>query len=284
MNQVDSFQGSADNWNNGIVVSDGGPTGDGDNFLELSSGPMGLKPRLITLNQMQWTGDFAAAGIGSLTMELKNFGTTSLPMRMTIRDVAGNSSVPGYSTTDPYMLPADGQWHLAEFNLTAADMTAVNPSGGTIDPFSYVLMNVAEFRILSSTVPAVVGDMITAQVGIDDITAFHRHKPACGQAQATRAGPTAATGLAPCPAQPAARRTPTPPTLAERDQFHGGDRRWPQRAEHHLRHGERQLAGHRRHGRSVPDVDSRRHDSNDVDRGQRPNDQRPTRAGRRLYI
>ena len=172
MNQVDSFQGSADNWNNGIVVSDGGPTGDGDNFLELSSGPMGLKPRLITLNQMQWTGDFAAAGVGSLTMELKNFGTTALPRRVTIRDVAGNSSVPGYSTTNPFMLPADGQWHLAEFNLTAADMTAVNPSGGTIDPFSYVLMNVAEFRILSSTVPAVVGDMITAQVGIDDITAL----------------------------------------------------------------------------------------------------------------
>ena len=104
---------------------------------------------------------------------------TSEPVRkrsqsaaVTIRDVAGNSSVPGYSTTNPYMLPADGQWHLAEFNMTAADMTAVNPTGGTMDPFSFVLSNVAEFRILSSTVPAVVGDMITAQVGIDDITAL----------------------------------------------------------------------------------------------------------------
>jgi autotransporter-associated beta strand protein len=172
LNEVDSFQGSADNWNNGVVVGSGGPAGDGDSFLELSSGSMGLKPRLITLNQMQWTGDFVAAGVGSLTMELKNFGSSALPMRVTIRDVAGNSSVPGYSSTNPFMLPADGQWHLAEFSLTAADMTAVNPSGGTLDPFSYMLMNVAEFRILSSTVPAVVGDVIDAQVGIDEITAL----------------------------------------------------------------------------------------------------------------
>jgi autotransporter-associated beta strand protein len=177
-NQVDSFQGSADNWNNGVVVDSGGPAGDGDSFLELFSGSMGLKPRLITVNQTQWTGDFAAAGVGSLTMELKNFGTSPLPMRVTIRDQAGNSSIPGYSTTNPFMLPADGQWHLALFNLTAADMTGVNPSGGTLDPFSFVLMNVAEFRILSSTVPAVVGDMIDAEVGIDDITALSPPPPA----------------------------------------------------------------------------------------------------------
>jgi autotransporter-associated beta strand protein len=172
LNQVDSFQGSADNWNNGVVVGSGGPAGDGDSFLELSSGSMGLKPRLITVNQLQWTGDFLAAGVGSLTMELKNFGSSPLPMRVTIRDQAGNSSVPGYSSTNPFMLPADGQWHMAQFNLTAADMTAVNPSGGTLDPFPYVLMNVAEFRILSATAPAVVGDMIDAHVGIDEITAL----------------------------------------------------------------------------------------------------------------
>ncbi len=40
LNQVDSFQGSADNWNNGLIVESGGPTGDGDSFLELSSGSM----------------------------------------------------------------------------------------------------------------------------------------------------------------------------------------------------------------------------------------------------
>ncbi len=51
-------------------------------------------------------------------------------------------------------------------------MTAVNPSGGTLDPFSVVLMNVAEFHILSATVPAVVGDMIDAEIGIDEITAL----------------------------------------------------------------------------------------------------------------
>jgi hypothetical protein len=56
--------------------------------------------------------------------------------------------------------------------LTAADMTAVNPFGGALDPFSVVLANVADFRLLSAAAPAIIGDPIDGQFGVDEITAL----------------------------------------------------------------------------------------------------------------
>src|SRR5262249_20056240 len=123
----------------------------------------------LTFNQMQWKGNYTAANVGSVSMELKNFGAVgSLPlsMRITIRDATGNRSVPGGSTTSPFSLPADGQWHLAPFVLNSANMTAV----GSPDPLATVLLSVQDFRLLDSSAPAVIGDSINAQIGVDDIT------------------------------------------------------------------------------------------------------------------
>lgn len=172
LNQVDSFQTSTDNWLRGTQFATGGPTGVGDGFLQISSGSFGGRPKLITFNQTQWTGDYATAGIAGVRMSLKNFGPADLPIRITIRDQIGGQGTPGYSSTNPFMLSADGQWHTAQFNLTVADMTAVNPFGAMLDPLSVVLGNVADFRLLSSTSPSIVGDAINAQIGVDEITAL----------------------------------------------------------------------------------------------------------------
>ncbi len=175
LNQVDSFQGITDNWtdghagNNVLVVSTGGPSGTGDPYLQVSSGSFGVEPRLITFNQMQWTGSYTAAGVGSVQMELKNFGTSALPIRITIRDVTGGQGFGGYSSTNAFTLPIDGQWHFATFNLNAASLTAVS---SPTDPLAVVLTKVADLRILSSTVPSVTGDQLNARIGIDEITAL----------------------------------------------------------------------------------------------------------------
>jgi hypothetical protein len=176
LNQVDTFQGSTDNWTSGLGagnlldVGTGGPNGTGDAFLQVSSsGGTGADSKLITFNQMQWAGNFTGAGVGSVQMELKNFGTASLPIRITIRDLTGGQTVGGYSSTTPFTLPNDGQWHLAKFNLNAASLTAVS---SPIDSLAVVLTKVADFRLLSSAVPSVIGDTISARIGIDAITAL----------------------------------------------------------------------------------------------------------------
>src|SRR5947209_6747748 len=132
LNQVDTFSsGSLNSWTDGhagsnvLNIGTGGPNGAGDSFLQVSSGTFGGATRMITFNRTQWAGNYITAGVGSISMELKNFGTTAIPIRITLRDSTGVQTDPGYSSLNAFSLPADGQWHLAKFNLTASDMKAI---------------------------------------------------------------------------------------------------------------------------------------------------------------
>ena len=177
LNQVDSFTGgSKDNWTDGHLtgvnvtnITTGGPNGANDPYLQLSSGSLGGDSRPVTLNRTQWTGNYTVAGVGLIQMDLKNFGPTAVPIRITISDLAITSpSASGYSSTTAFTLPADGQWHIADFNLNAASMTAVN---SPTDSLSVELTKVAELRFLSSTAhPSLV--IRSAQIGIDEIIAL----------------------------------------------------------------------------------------------------------------
>ena len=44
---------------------------------------------MITFNQTHGQGTTSTAGVGEVSMSLKNFGTTTLPIRITIRDQTG---------------------------------------------------------------------------------------------------------------------------------------------------------------------------------------------------
>jgi autotransporter-associated beta strand protein len=175
LNQTDLFQGSLDGWtdghagNNVALVATGGPNGANDSYLQVSSGTFGLEPKLITFNQMQWTGNYVAAGVASVSMSLKNFGGTTIPIRIAIRDGIGGQTVGGYSSTNAFSLPADGQWHTAQFLLDAADLT---PVGTGLPPLATELTAVQDFRLLSAAQPAIIGDTISARIGVDDITAL----------------------------------------------------------------------------------------------------------------
>ena len=171
---VDDFEdGTIDGWSdrhvdNTVNIPDGGPRGVGDHYLQLTSGTGG-SDRMAMINTASWLNDFVAADVTGLTMDLKNFGTSSLPIRIAIRESSGGPSTPGYVTTQAYMLPADGQWHLGiPFLLDASSLTPINMPM----PLSTDLANVADFRILSSVVPSTLGDPIDAQIGLDNITAI----------------------------------------------------------------------------------------------------------------
>ncbi len=169
--QNDTFQDGLDNWQGGVggfaVAPTGGPAGAGDQYLQLSSGASPLPPRMTGFNDSQWLGNFTAAGVTAVAMDLLNSGTTSLSMRVAIREGTGSSTTPGYASTTPFILPPDGLWHHTVFNLNAASLTGFNsPQPLTVD-----LANVKDFRILDSAAPSGIGDMVTAQVGVDNVTA-----------------------------------------------------------------------------------------------------------------
>ena len=169
--QSDDFEdGTTQGWGdpagNSVNIASGGPAGVNDNYMQVSSGSFGGSARLITFNRSQWTGNYLAAGVTGLTVDLLNSGPSLIPIRIAIREGTGGAGTPGYSSTTAFSLPADGQWHTAFFSLAAGSLTPINSP----QPLATDLANVAEFRLLSSAAPATIGDSISGQFGVDNIT------------------------------------------------------------------------------------------------------------------
>jgi hypothetical protein len=173
LGQIDTFSASAVGWSTGArgnagpaLISTGGPTGAGDSFLQLSSDAAGANGRLTVFNRQQWTGNFLAPGVNAVELDLKNFGSSPLSIRVGLKSAAAQGA-PGYASNTPFPLAADGQWHHAVFLLDQADLTAV----GSAPALGTLLANVAEFRILNAATPRLTGDGLVGQLGIDNIKA-----------------------------------------------------------------------------------------------------------------
>jgi hypothetical protein len=173
--QTDTFQGGTQGWSQGLqapganlTVQPGGPGGAGDNFLQvISTGGIGAGSRMVIFNQTQWLGNYTAAGVSAIEMDLQNFTAAALTIRIGFRTGSAGSTTPGYVSDPGFTLPADGTWHHAVFPLTPATLTAV----GSPPSLATVLAGPGELRILSSVGPNLIGDAINARIGIDNIRA-----------------------------------------------------------------------------------------------------------------
>ena len=172
LRQVNDFEaGTTQGWTNGGGATDpanvntGGPAGTGDNFLRVTSrGGGGAGSRLAVFNRAgQWTGNYVTPGVTAIEMDLKNFGTTPLMMRVGLQESTGSR----YASTTPFNLPADGLWHHATFNLSTGALT--RSSGGTAIPTA--LTRISELRVIHSVAADFMADPIATSVGIDNVRA-----------------------------------------------------------------------------------------------------------------
>jgi hypothetical protein len=188
LNQVDTFQdGTTMNWAQGVnpgglSVQSGGQGGAADLFLHIdATGGAGVASRLVAFNRSQWQGNYIAAGITAIEMDLLS-PTTSEPLQ--VRIAFRNALGVGYSSTTAFTLPNDGQWRHAVFFLAASEMTPIN----TTEPFeSFISTIPSELRILHSESPNVLGDVIDAELGVDNIRATAAPVPEPGMILAVAA-------------------------------------------------------------------------------------------------
>jgi hypothetical protein len=172
--QIDNFQdGTLRNWSNGpnpdpVNIPNGGPGGLGDRFLEVASGTLGGGPRSIVFNRSQWTGNYLAAGVTAVEMDLANLGTSTLTMRFAMRSGQGTQTTPGYVSNTPLILPPDGVWRHVVFQLDAVHLTPINSP----TPLPTFMASVAEARILDAASPSLIGDAGNFLFGVDNIHAF----------------------------------------------------------------------------------------------------------------
>ena len=180
--QVDNFKdGTTQNWVVGlrgavppfppVNISTGGPAGDGDNYLLLTSvaSPF-LEPgnRMVVINLTQWTGDYLFTAVDFITMDVNNLGATDLSLRIRVEDPdAPPSNTPTHIaiSTDAVFVPAGSGWRRVVFPMRPRHFTSLK---GNV---TAALSNVAELRIFHSPTATFPGPTIDAQLGVDNITA-----------------------------------------------------------------------------------------------------------------
>lgn len=171
--QIDTFEdGTIMGWTMGpnrtgspvSNVASGGPGGAGDNFLQVVSGSNGF-PRLTVFNDdARWLGDYVAANITAITMDLRNLGATDVSIRIALRGGLGSFAMTALSNA-AVQLPAGGAWTKARFSVQPADL--IFEDGATAS----LLSNPVDLRIFHAVNGAYPGGVITASLGIDNVQA-----------------------------------------------------------------------------------------------------------------
>ena len=155
------------------VIATGGPTGAGDAYLRLTSfGGNGPGSRLSIFNETRWAGNYLAAGITGIEMDLINLGQSDVSLRLlfgAFPDSPGPPTDLAWSA-NAVLLRAGAGWTHAFFPILP---------GALIVPFgSYAgaLGGADELRLFHNPAPAFAGPEnssppIAALVGVDNIAA-----------------------------------------------------------------------------------------------------------------
>lgn len=146
------------------VVNAGGPAGAGDAYLKLVPG--GGAGRLVLISRApDWTGDYTAAGVTGIAMDLNNLGSADLSLRLFL----GDPNLAGSFSASAVLLPAGSGWRHAFFPTSPAALR--DAAAPLLAPSAPLL--VPELRLYHATGAVGVrsADAVATTLGVDNITA-----------------------------------------------------------------------------------------------------------------
>src|SRR5690606_13265203 len=176
--EIDTFSSSIEGWFAGgvtgnmppsppVVIPNGGPGGLGDAYLSITAtGGMGAGGRLVAMNGSQWAGDYLAAGVAAIEMDLRNFGTTDLTVRLLFEDPAGGPPTNIAATSFGASVRAGADWTRFRFPIAPSELVALQGDA------SAALSGSTLIRIYHSVPVAFPGDPIAGNLGVDNIAAI----------------------------------------------------------------------------------------------------------------
>jgi hypothetical protein len=178
LGQTDTFSGSIQGWfagggpGGGIppdppsVVGGGGPGGAGDSYmLVTANGTFGPGGRLVAMNGSQWAGNYLAAGVSAISMDLRNFGTTDLTLRFLFEDPLGGAPTNIGVSSLGFSLAAGSDWTHVTVPVGVADLTMLTGDATTL------LSNTTLIRLFHGTTTGFPPETIAAQLGVDNVRA-----------------------------------------------------------------------------------------------------------------
>lgn len=149
-------------------IADGGPLGVGDGYLEVHVTAFHLGTR----NNIQWTGDYPAAGIEAVEMDINHLGpiTQRINLRILISGPGGTFASQGITADVP-----TNTWTRTVFGLTSNDLVYLENGTGVLED---TLVAIDNFQVrhdsLIPTLPGTHPPHVTATLGIDNIHAIPR--------------------------------------------------------------------------------------------------------------
>lgn len=178
--QADDFQdGTVQGWGGNrlgtlVNVADGGPLGPGDRYFEVAISGF----HLGTVNTNQWTGDYLAAGIEAIEMDLNRYASSTSEVRIRILLFGPGGTFASTQLTPPITTNA---WSHHVFGLTTNDLVHVPGSFKVSDGTGVLedtLQNVTELLIRhdgpTPTIPGHHPPHVAATLGVDSIRAVIR--------------------------------------------------------------------------------------------------------------
>lgn len=169
--QVDTFQdGTLMNWAGGASptnIANGGPAGAGDRYLRLTStGTGGSGSRIATFNDNQWSGNFLAAGVTRVEVDMANLGATTLEMRIVL--FRFNSPISRFTSANSIVLAPGSGWRHLVFQLDSASLVSVAGSA----TYAQTITDVGRMMFRHDPGgPSAQGSPIAGQLGIDNVRA-----------------------------------------------------------------------------------------------------------------
>jgi hypothetical protein len=167
---VDDFESGTAGWQGAgpSVVNTGGPAGEGDAYLRIvANGGNGPGSRASTHNLgSAWIGDYAAAGITAIELDLMNMVTSPGPLSMRLALFGPSSISNRWTSTEAVTIPNDGQWQHVVFPI---DADSISRAAGNAT-YEDMLENIVRVMIRHDTgTPDATGTPVTATFGMDNV-------------------------------------------------------------------------------------------------------------------
>ena len=185
--QVDDFEdGTSQGWFFGggpvgitgfpAVVPTGGPAGVGDAFMSLTAhGGAGLGGRLAISNAAQWAGNYLAAGVGAIAMDVNNTGPNDLDLRLVFETLGPSGPTNIAFSIDPISVLNGSGWQRIIFPIAPANLMS-HPAlpGSTVlgALTSTTLIRLYHSPAANSPNPFAPIPTVAVVLGVDNVTAL----------------------------------------------------------------------------------------------------------------
>jgi hypothetical protein len=149
-----------------VNIASGGPAGAGDNYLLLtSSGGGGPGGRLVVFNESQWAGDYVAAGVTGIGLDVNNLGSNSVSLGLYFEDSTGGLPANAAFSKSSLVVPAGSGWMHIVLGAQPDDLSA------RFGSVTAALSGARRVRLYHGGTASFPGAPIVAQLGIDNVTA-----------------------------------------------------------------------------------------------------------------